>query len=365
VSGERIRYADGALDDIASVLCTAHPRAAQYLEQAPALAVATCQKLTSHLTYGEVDRFAAIVGLEPRLKTVLDAYGMPKQARSLRPDALRLSDRDILKHLYALNPSTSAQVLPGERGQRSWLSGCSVWLRTRFPDRLPLDWIARQLCEDQSRVQQIDQLVDWIERGHGIVHRGLSWTGAMAAVEAWHISLRSEADLRRMLANKALAERYDSTICHAPIPDATDVDDYQFVALRTPRSLRDEGAALRHCVGSYDRQVEAGRSAIVSIRRQGVRIATAEYGSSQRYARTGGSGCRRAIHLALLEACGGRSMIAAILTAWFAASIATGLLIGSMIAVGINPPTTDDRQHGEGERVRGDHNLHGSAMQHD
>ena len=48
-------------------------------------------------------------------------------------------------------------------------------------------------------------------------------------------------------------------------------------------------------------------------------------------------------------------MIAAILTAWLAASIATGLLIGRAI-----PPTTDDRQHGEGERVR-ENILHGSV----
>ena len=45
-----------------------------------------------------------------------------------------------------------------------------------------------------------------------------------------------------------------------------------------------------------------------------------------------------------------------IIAAWLAASIATGLLIGSAI-----PPTTDDRQHGEGERVRGENNLHGSV----
>lgn len=49
-------------------------------------------------------------------------------------------------------------------------------------------------------------------------------------------------------------------------------------------------------------------------------------------------------------------MIATIFTAWLAASIATGLLIGRAI-----PPTTDDRQHGEGERVRGESNLHGSV----
>lgn len=50
-------------------------------------------------------------------------------------------------------------------------------------------------------------------------------------------------------------------------------------------------------------------------------------------------------------------MIATIITAWFAASIATGLLIGRAI-----PPTTDDRQHGEGERVRGQGQFHNGSV---
>ncbi|MHA0335804.1 hypothetical protein [Sphingomonas aquatilis] len=52
-------------------------------------------------------------------------------------------------------------------------------------------------------------------------------------------------------------------------------------------------------------------------------------------------------------------MTAAILTAWLAASITTGLLIGRAI-----PPTTDDRQHGEGERVRGSDQHHYGVNSH-
>lgn len=49
-------------------------------------------------------------------------------------------------------------------------------------------------------------------------------------------------------------------------------------------------------------------------------------------------------------------MIALTIAAWVAVSFPTGLLLAAAI-----PPTTDDRQHGEGERVRGDVQSHGSV----
>ena len=44
------------------------------------------------------------------------------------------------------------------------------------------------------------------------------------------------------------------------------------------------------------------------------------------------------------------------LAAWFITSIPAGLLVARFIR-----PTTDDRQHGEGKRVRGDVQSHGSV----
>lgn len=49
-------------------------------------------------------------------------------------------------------------------------------------------------------------------------------------------------------------------------------------------------------------------------------------------------------------------MIALTIAAWCAVSVPAGFLIAAAI-----PPTTDDRQHGEGERVRGDVQSHGSV----
>ena len=48
-------------------------------------------------------------------------------------------------------------------------------------------------------------------------------------------------------------------------------------------------------------------------------------------------------------------MIDLTIAAWCAVSVPADLLLAAAI-----PPTTDDRQHGEGERVRGDH-IHKEA----
>ena len=49
-------------------------------------------------------------------------------------------------------------------------------------------------------------------------------------------------------------------------------------------------------------------------------------------------------------------MIALTIAAWCAVSVPADLLLAAAI-----PPTTDDRQHGEGERVRGEGQSHGSV----
>ena len=52
-------------------------------------------------------------------------------------------------------------------------------------------------------------------------------------------------------------------------------------------------------------------------------------------------------------------MIALTIAAWVAVSFPTGLLLAAAI-----PPTTDDRQHGEGKRVRGSDQHHSGVNSH-
>jgi len=302
----RIRFADGQLDDVATILVGASEYGAQYLEQAPVLAVLTCGKLGSHITYGELDRFSNLLAASPRLKVVMAEYGATAPMRKIAPSALRIRDRSAIEILAKLDASTLSQCIPSE-SQRVWLDAIGKWLRL-MPEtkkaraNFGVAWIARRLAEDLSRYEQVDAIIDWIGRGHGILNEKWTWERAIADVEAWHRSLRDEAALRALAAAEKQRASFDTVICKAPIPEAVTVDGYDFVALRTLRKLREEGQVMHHCVASYANDVRKGRCAIVSIRKDGVNIATLEISGAGVIAQLKAH-CNRTVDAAVRAAC--------------------------------------------------------------
>ncbi len=54
------------------------------------------------------------------------------------------------------------------------------------------------------------------------------------------------------------------------------INGIEFVRLRTPDDLREEGRAMNHCVGTYVASVAKGCSLIFSLRENGARVATLE-----------------------------------------------------------------------------------------
>lgn len=302
----RIRFADGALDDVASVLVSASDRAGQYLEQCPALAVLAFNKFGSHITYGEMDRFKSLVSQEPRLRDVLSAYSAPAPIRKIQPSALRMRHSPTLRALSSLAPSTLSQCIPTD-SQGVWLDGVGKWLRLmpngkRAQAKFSVEWIARRLGEDLSRFEQVEAVIDWIGRGEGVLNEKWSWERALAEVEAWHMSLRDEASLRALAAAEKERATFDTVICKAPVPDVADVAGYSFVALRTLRALREEGQVMHHCVASYANDVRKGRCSIASVRRDGVNIATLEINAKGVVTQIKAH-CNRSVDQAVRDAC--------------------------------------------------------------
>lgn len=306
MSEARIRFANGPLDDVAWCLHQSHPRAGQYLAQAPILAVLVCQKLGCVPTYGEVDRFGAAVAAEPRLRDLLASYGSLPQMRKLDASALKPGDREVLAALGRLDASTLAQAIPSD-SQRVWLDGIRSWLRlapSKKKDReaFSVAWIARRLGENLSRFEQVDALVDWIGRGNGVLNERWTWDRALSAVEAWHRALRDEAAQRSLAADRKRAATFDTIICKSLLPNVATVDGYDFTVLRSVRALRDEGAALHHCVASYAGEVARGGCAIVSVRKGGVGVATLQIDSRGTVAQLKGH-CNAAPSPAARKAC--------------------------------------------------------------
>jgi hypothetical protein len=281
MTGARIRYADGALDDVASILCAAHPLAADYLAQAPVLAVLACEKFGQTITYGEMDRFKATVASGAKLKAVLASYGAPAPIRKLTAQAVRMKDRAVIKELVRLDPSSLSQFTPSAENQRLWLAGISGWLRltpSRKSDRkrFSVAWAAKHLAQAPTRCTMIDALVDFVARGDRPFNEAWSWDKAISEVEAWHARLNDQRSFEQLLRDKEQERLLNTVICKAPLPDVASVDGFDFIVLRTGRALREEGITMHHCVASYAYHVDRGQCAIVSIRRDGVHLATLE-----------------------------------------------------------------------------------------
>jgi hypothetical protein len=274
----RIRFANGQLDDVAHVLCATHPHAAQYIEQAPLLALVTARKFGSHVSYGERDAFAAHIGATPKLRDLLAVYGLPLCFRKIGPAAIRPTHQHTVAALAFLDPSTLSQCIPSD-SQGVWLDGIRGWLAMAPKGyRTPpfVAWIARRLSEDLSRFEQVDQVLDYLGRGNGELNERWSWARALEAVDAWHVRLHDERATRDMMRRKELAKTFDDVICRSALPDQVEVDGLLFTVLRTIRKLRENGQEMRHCVASYAFSVKAGDCAIVAVTRDGVGVATLE-----------------------------------------------------------------------------------------
>lgn len=89
----------------------------------------------------------------------------------------------------------------------------------------------------------------------------MSWTAALRAANAW----RNEMDLHLYLG--------DGRVRDAWVAPGT-VDGFTFTALRTAGDLKEEAAAMRHCVNVYGRDLADNFCRLWSIRRDGVRVAT-------------------------------------------------------------------------------------------
>lgn len=277
---ERIRYADGQIDDIAEAIVGQEPRAADYLAQAPIIALAAAERYGSHITFGELDRLCAKLATGPRLKDVMKGLGTPAVMRGLDAGSIKVRDRHVVAELARIDPSSLAQSIPSD-SQRVWLDGCAKWLAlapTKKADRatFSIKWIARELGANLSRFEQVDSIIDWCRRANGNVDPKWTFEAALKHVETWHARLRDRRRIEAMTRDAERRAKFDTVICKAPLPDEADLNGYTFIALRTARSLHIEGVAMHHCVASYAGSVARGKSAVVSIRRNGVHIATLE-----------------------------------------------------------------------------------------
>lgn len=289
-------FGNQALHRAAVAMAGYHPRALDYIRQAPVIVLAENHGRTGRVASAASRQYAGppmrmLCERGAKLRDVMAFYGCAFQLRGLAPSVLHPVRWAVIDHLGQLSPSTLAQIIPPVRRQQD------IWLRalTRWTDHcgrrcsnpwFQFAWAAGALrTAARGQEDTVDTIADlFIEAAKPAPRAGAvldpRWTlqQAFGATERWHRALaRAHAEQK---AAAGLGVAFTATVDYAPYPNAvTELDAFTFVPLRSCEELWIEGVQMHHCVGTYSADVMTGRARIYSIQQGGRRVATVEYGS--------------------------------------------------------------------------------------
>lgn len=278
----RALFKTAAMLDAANFAAVVHERAADYIIQAPVLAlvvktVAGKHKLCDGDQLYAAAKFWRLCEDGARLKDVMAAYGLPLPLRKLKAKALALNDEYTVRQIARMLPSTISQIIPGSIvAQRRWLSAFSYWRvltrHSKMHERATAcwEWAAVQIAKHGVRFAEVQTVADFAMRSDQKLNTNWEWPRACVAAEEWHERLAAPK------AKAAFGALADQIIDHGPHPDHHVIDGIEFIALRTPMAIHAEGQAMKHCVASYVTDVLNGRCSIVAVRTDELRLATME-----------------------------------------------------------------------------------------
>lgn len=286
-----IRYANTGLHRAERLFLDAHPRAAQYLDQAPILvmwALPWAQHRSDSAPTFASTWIAGHCEAGIGLKDFLRAAGFTAPMRGIAASVILPSHAGLYRMLGRVRPAVLGRCIPvTKKAQRSWLSSLDAWL------------IAANRPGRVSRLNGCDGPFQWcVERFGGIMTQALArdlldfqcgvgpafnsaWSLKRAGEEmqTWHARITLESQLR------GLPVGADDLIDLGDQPDTWECERFAITALRTPRQIAEEGSAMRHCVATYIKLVFDGQAHVVSITEDGKRVATLELGGPKAGAR--------------------------------------------------------------------------------
>lgn len=273
------RFSNQGLHRAEALFDSAHPYAPDYLDQAPILVMWALPWVSFGDESGETfARLWVSTACESSgsLKSVLRAASFTAPMRQLAAKALQPSHGAIYRMLARVAPEVLGRVIPKTaKAQRAWLRALDAWVsKWRRKDFVPARfeeyfvWCVERFA-DGTATTVASGLADFqaVEPGF---NTAWSLKRALEEMDNWHRSITLDSQLR------GLPVGADDPIDLGAHPDTKDMVGYVFTALRTPRQIADEGSAMRHCVATYIRAVFNGNSHIVSIKREGRRLATLE-----------------------------------------------------------------------------------------
>lgn len=277
VSAARAMFPNQGLHPNAEFIAALHPRAVEYLEQAPVLACAMgAKRATRADRLYMASRLGGPIERGERLRSVMASVGLPQPLRQLRPFALSPGIRAIVMQLATIPPSPLALMIPDKPGkQRAWLRNLHSWnglFSRRTAPNPYFAWAARELARHDPRPNEVTTAGDFLISNAAVWNDRWSWDRVMVEAELWHDRLASEKNLLN-IGGGITAE---TVIDYSDWPAEQVVGAFKFVKLDTPVAIFNEGRRMRHCVASYMADVINGSCTLYSIRLGDRRMATLE-----------------------------------------------------------------------------------------
>lgn len=271
-------YSNRALVDTAAAVIYKNDRALEYLKTAPVLILGLSYGKTfkRSVEFGQVaGMFRNKVERGPKLRDLMDGYGIAPQMRKISGKALSPNKYDIIRKLTEyVNPSALSQAIPEKSyHQHLWLYACDRWwkrhvqtLAQRANPKAPnFEWAASRLNRftDQGQLSVVTDLMDFCR--HPEVRFDEKWTfdQAIEAMHRWHELLGKMDASQKFKASHGI--EYEEEFHYKDFADATELSGLKFIALNSGMRLHAEGRAMHHCVSTYTGPCIQGRYAIFSI----------------------------------------------------------------------------------------------------
>lgn len=267
-------YSNQGLHKNAQFIADLHPRAIEYLEQAPVLALAFgVRRNTNTDRLWVASNIGGAIIRGEKLRVVMDRAMLPYPLRKLRGTALSPYSWEFIRETAHINPSTLSQVIPDKVGkQREWLRSLHDWqMRMKMRHASPRTGFAWIIMNAQHCAKgEASDFADFVFANPGTVIDRWTYERMTTEVSLWHDRLATNRSLKEY----GMGITPTTVIDLSDWPDHTVVGDYEFFKLSTPAMLIEEGARMRHCVASYIPDVMSGQSHIFSIRQNMRRMAT-------------------------------------------------------------------------------------------
>ena len=264
------------------MMANAHRVAIDYITQAPVI-VGAVTRGTMHVGMSEYalfqEQFARLCESGVRLREMMRFYGLPLPLRKLEAQVLKVSRATAIHRLSLMNPSTLSQIIPDTRKkQNAWLQALEQWCWSMARntegrnDRCPLfEWAAINFSGISFReADSASHMADFVQSHVATFNPRWTLHQVRQKEQAWHEELALDEPDAEDIGRPNFVIDYDF------LPKLWEKDGYRFSALQTRKALRQEGAAMHHCVASYWHNVAIGRSRIYSVSKNGARIATLE-----------------------------------------------------------------------------------------